>query len=123
MNNFSGALGENYVADFIKSKGYNILKRNYHSRFGEIDIIAEDRKYIMFIEVKTRTAKSIVNPFEAVTRQKQHKIIKTAMCYLQESSCRLQPRFDVAGVITDVSSGKVVSVKYLENAFGCGSFR
>ena len=121
MDNSSGVLGENYAADFLKGKGYGILRRNYRSRFGEIDIIAENGRYILFIEVKTRTAGSMVSPFEAVTRSKQRKIIKTAMCYLQENVCRLQPRFDVFGITT--SKGKVVSARYLEDAFGCGSFR
>lgn len=122
MDNSSGVLGENYAADFLKDTGYSIIGRNYHSRFGEIDIIAEDGKYIIFAEVKTRSAESMVNPFEAVTRSKQKKIIKTAMCYLQKNVCCLQPRFDVIG-ITIGSEGKVISVKYLKNAFGCGSFR
>ena len=122
MDNSSGTLGEKYAAGFLQRKGFHILRRNFHSRFGEIDIIAEDGKHILFVEVKTRREKSMVDPFEAVTRSKQRKIIKTAMCYLQKNGCRLQPRFDVIGIITDNRGGKVLSVKYLENAFDCGGF-
>ncbi|HCR44501.1 MAG TPA: YraN family protein [Ruminococcaceae bacterium] len=120
MDNSSGALGEDYAAGFLKNKGYIIIERNYRSRFGEIDVIAADSKYIVFVEVKTRSPECMVSPFEAVTRAKQLKIIKTAACYLQKNPCRLQPRFDVMGVTA--GGGKVFSAEYLENAFGCGSF-
>ena len=54
MNNASGKIGEDYAAQFLTKKGYRVVARNYRSRFGEIDLIAENKEYIVFAEVKTR---------------------------------------------------------------------
>lgn len=120
MNNASGPAGEDFAAEYMKAQGYEILRRNYHSRFGEIDIIARSSRYLVFTEVKTRESGSLVNPLEAVTPAKQKKIVRTALCYLQAFPADLQPRFDVAAVLTE--RGKPVSVSYLPDAFSCGGF-
>jgi putative endonuclease len=70
-----GKSGEDRVAAFLRSKGYKIVKRNYQCRVGEIDIIAERREYIVFVEVKTRKAGSLVSGEEAVNFKKQERII------------------------------------------------
>ena len=67
----SGAFGEEWVARYLQKKGWEILERNYHSRYGEIDMIAVDGPYIVFVEVKTRSADSIAGPLEAVTGQEE----------------------------------------------------
>ena len=67
MNNSSGKIGERYVLQMLLEQGYTFIDANYHSRFGEIDIIVADDKYIVFVEVKTRDEKSISTPLEAVT--------------------------------------------------------
>lgn len=115
MDNGTGRLGENHIAKLLESKGYHILKRNYHSRFGEIDIIAESDNYIVFVEVKTRKKDSMVAPFEAITPAKCQKIILTAGQYLADNTVTKQPRFDAAAVYTD--KGVVIGEEYLENAF------
>lgn len=120
MNNSSGAVGEEYTAVYLQKKGYSILKRNFHSRYGEIDIIAKNGKYLAFVEVKTREQGSLVNPLEAVTVSKQKKIIRTALLFLQKDPMPLQPRFDAAAVITE--SGIPVSIQYITDAFSCGGF-
>jgi putative endonuclease len=117
MNNASGKLGEDYAVELLIEKGYRILKRNYHSRFGEVDIIAENKAYIVFAEVKTRDENFSVSPLEAVTVGKQKKIIKTALLYLQLYRSELQPRFDVIGITTCGSSYAIKSVQHIENAF------
>lgn len=111
----TGRKGEAFVAKLLKRKGFRILEKNYHSRFGEIDIIAENRQYIVFVEVKTREKKGMVAPFEAITPSKRRKLILTAKQYLAEHSTNLQPRFDAAAVYTE--NGKIVEEEYLENAF------
>ena len=68
----SGAFGEEWVAWYLQKKGWEILERNYHSRYGEIDMIAVDGPYIVFVEVKTRSADSIAGPLEAVTPGKRN---------------------------------------------------
>lgn len=122
MDNSSGAFGEDYAARFLINKGYGIIERNYRSRFGEIDIIAKDDRYILFVEIKTRDKRNLVSPFEAVTRSKQKKIIKTALLYLQRHPCGLQPRFDVIGILTENGGSSVLSVSHLENAFESKGF-
>lgn len=73
-----GASAENFAADLLKSKGYKIICRNFRSRFGEIDIIAEFDSTLIFIEVKARQSLKFGYPEEAVTGQKLIKIVKTA---------------------------------------------
>ncbi len=96
-----GAAGEIMAARFLREKGYTILASGYRSRFGEIDIIARDRSYIVFVEVKTRSENTYALPREAVTVQKQRRLLQTAALYLKSNPCRLQPRFDVVEVWTD----------------------
>ncbi|HEX3016505.1 MAG TPA: YraN family protein [Caproicibacter sp.] len=120
MDNSSGASGEQYTVEYLEKKGFEIVQRNYHSRFGEIDIIARDSCYLIFTEVKTREIGSLVGPLEAVTVSKQRKIIKTALRYLQMNPTALQPRFDAAGIAT--KDGIPVSIQYIPNAFSCKGF-
>jgi len=122
MNNASGKIGEDYAAQFLTKKGYRVVARNYRSRFGEIDLIAENKEYIVFAEVKTRDKHYTVSPLEAVTAGKQKKIIKTALFYLQSSKTALQPRFDVIGIVTAADPFSVLSVEHIENAFFGGEF-
>ena len=115
----NGLLGEQYAAEALKKKGYRIAAANYHCRFGEIDIIAENEEYIAFVEVKTRAANSLYSPAEAVTASKQQKIIVTAQHYLLQSQSKLQPRFDVFEVVTASKSDfRVIKAEHIENAFG-----
>lgn len=113
--NPNGVLGEDYAAGVLEDLGYEILARNFHSRFGEVDIIAQKGGIIAFIEVKTRKTGSMVPGIEAVTRSKQRKIIATAICYMRACRCNLQPRFDVFSVVTN--GGAAVSHDYIEGAF------
>ncbi|PIQ97014.1 MAG: YraN family protein, partial [Nitrospinae bacterium CG11_big_fil_rev_8_21_14_0_20_56_8] len=69
-----GQEGERKAADFLRSKGYRILQRNFRCAAGEIDIIAEDRKTVVFVEVKTRSGEGVGHPSLAVTPAKQKKI-------------------------------------------------
>lgn len=122
MNNVSGKIGEDCAADLLIGKGYQIVARNYHSRFGEIDIIAQNNSYLVFIEVKTRDENYSVSPLEAVTVAKQKKLYKTALLYLQMYPTKLQPRFDVIGIITKNRNIAVDSIEHIENAFSGGGF-
>ena len=65
MKNQSGKAGEEHIARWLESQGYEILARNFHSRYGEIDIVAQRPPYIAFVEVKARVENSLVSPFEA----------------------------------------------------------
>lgn len=112
----TGAMGEDYAAQWLQRHGFSIVARNYHSRYGEIDIIAEDGQYILFVEVKTRRDGSMVSPAEALTKKKQDKLLLTAQDYLMKSPSALQPRFDLAAVTT--LNGQPLGLQYISNAFG-----
>ena len=110
-----GKMGEDYTAQVLGGRGFTILHRNYHSRYGEIDLIGENGEYLVFVEVKARKPQAMSSPLESVTPQKQRRLILTAQTYLAEHPTEKQPRFDVAGV--EIREGRVVSFEYLENAF------
>ncbi len=109
-----GLEGEERAAKYLKKQGYYIIAKNFQTRFGEIDIIAEDKEYIVFVEVKSRSEKSIAEPREFVDLRKQRKIIKTAEIYLSENPAEKQPRFDVVEVKRE--KGKT-SLNHIVNAF------
>lgn len=121
MADSSGKSGEDRAASALARKGFRILERNYHSRFGEVDIIAENGTYIVFVEVKTRERNALVGPLEAVTPAKRKKIAKTALLYLQRHPTGLQPRFDVIAVETSGRDRSVQSLRHIENAFDVSS--
>jgi len=79
-----GQQGEQVAADYLTAKGYEILDRNYHSRFGEVDLVTEKNRCIVFVEVKTRTNDSYGLPEESVTPEKLAKIYDTALLWLQD---------------------------------------
>lgn len=114
--NATGPKGEAYTREKLAQMEFRVICSNYRSRLGEIDIIAENGQYIVFVEVKARSAGSLSAPREAVSRAKRRKIVKAALCYLAEHPTRLQPRFDVAEVRFS-AAGAVVGFAYYENAF------
>ena len=118
MNEFKerGNSAEKFVCDYLAQSGYLVKAKNYHSRYGEIDIIAENDIYIVFVEVKARKAGALVTGLEAVNKNKQNKIIKTSFTYLINNNSDKQPRFDVAEVVIS-SAGEFKSINYIENAF------
>ena len=94
-NNLLGAWGEALAADYLRRKRYQLVAAGYHSRFGEIDLIVKDRKYLVFVEVKLRKNADFAQAMEYVDRRKQDKIRMTASIYLSQNPTTLQPRFDV----------------------------
>lgn len=115
-----GAFGEEFTVKYLKKHGYKILERNFHSRFGEIDIIAAKKGIVAFVEVKTRSEDAIFYPREAVDYYKQQKCVKTAQLFLMQQSLECQPRFDVSEILVEKREDVKLSVKqhtYIENAF------
>ena len=114
-----GRWGEALVAEDLRKKGYTILASGYHSRYGEIDLIAADRNYLIFVEVKLRRNDSFAPGRAAVDPRKQSKLRTTAELYLAEHpENTLQPRLDVAEVYAP--QGMQTSkphIIYIENAF------
>lgn len=111
----AGRLGEERVCAYLTERGYSIISRNFRIKGGEIDIIAENGDYIVFVEVKARRRGSMVSGFEAVNRRKQGLVIRAAAEYLRRNPSILQPRFDTAQVTLE--DGGASEVDYLENAY------
>lgn len=113
----SGAKGEGIAAQYLTEQGYRILETNYHSLYGEIDIIAAKGDVLAFVEVKTRSGRMIAEPREAVTVSKQEKLRQTALLFLSEHErLDMQSRFDVVEVLLDDQS-LPSRVEHIENAF------
>ena len=93
-----GRWGEALAADYLTKKGYTILAAGWRCRFGEIDLIAADKRYLCFVEVKLRKSAAYGRAGEFVDRRKQEKLRTTAELYLAENPTTLQPRFDVVEV-------------------------
>lgn len=109
-----GNYGENVAAGYLAGKGYAVLEKNYKRGHGEIDIIARDGEYIVFIEVKYRKNLSVGEPREAVTRAKQRAIIGAALYYIAENSLdSCDFRFDVI----EVFGKELLDINHIENAF------
>ncbi len=112
-----GDIGEEYTSQYLIGLGYKIICRNFNSKYGELDIVAVNDKYIAFVEVKTRHQNPMVRPCLAVTKQKQIKIMRTAYLYLKENNFKLQPRFDISEVYLKANTNKLYSINYIKNAF------
>lgn len=113
-----GRWGEQKAAEFLKRKKYHIIGMNYSCRLGEIDLIAENRKYIVFVEVKLRKNDRFAEAKEFVTRSKQDKIIKTASLWLSQNETVKQPRFDVIEIYAPEGvRSRPVNINHIENAF------
>lgn len=93
--NIAGAWGEAKAAEFLRKKHYTLVAAGYFCKFGEIDLIVRNKKYLVFVEVKLRKNANFAQALEYVDRRKQDRLRMTASLYLSENPTRLQPRFDV----------------------------
>ncbi len=109
-----GHKGEDIAINFLKQKGYKILKRNYITPLGEADIIVKDKDTIVFVEVKTRSSDAFGQPFEAVNFRKQEKLKKTALYYLKSYQIELPVRFDIVSIVH--CDGKA-EINHIKEAF------
>ena len=117
-NNLVGAWGEGLAAEYLRKKRFTLDAMNYKSRFGEIDIIAHDRKYLVFAEVKLRKSDHFAAAAEFVDSKKQNRLKLTAQLYLVENPTKLQPRFDVIEIYAPqgIETEKPV-INHMEDAF------
>lgn len=108
-----GGIGEDIAAKYLQKQGYKILQRNYFCHFGEIDIVAQDGAYIVFVEVKARTSYAFGAPREAVDWRKQQTIVQCAKLWLTANGKYGAPvRFDVVEVMPE-------QVTLFRDAFRC----
>lgn len=126
-NQIIGKLGEDLATDFLKSEGYSIVSQNTHLGKQEIDIIAEDKDFLVFVEVKTRTCRypesnAFGIPASAVDVSKRKNTITAARKYLQSNYTEKQPRIDVVEVyLLEQNDGllnpKPIKINHIRNAF------
>ena len=117
-NDLLGSWGESLAAKFLQKKRYKILALNYRCRMGEIDIIAENRKYLVFAEVKLRKSSAFAQAREFVDLRKQERLKTTASLYLSQYDIDKPARFDVIEIYApegmDTKRPKII---HLEDAF------
>ena len=113
-----GAWGEALAAEYLRKKHYKIIASGYHSRFGEIDLIVQNRKYLVFVEVKLRKSARFAQAREYVDVRKQDRLRMTASIYLSENPTNLQPRFDVIEIYAPDGTATVSpEITHMEDAF------
>ena len=117
-NNIIGAWGESLAAAYLQKKKYKILASGFRCRFGEIDLIAANRRHLVFVEVKLRKSNHFADAKEFVDYHKQNRIRTTAELYLSENPTDLQPRFDVIEIYAaqGLETAKP-EIHHLEDAF------
>ena len=117
-NNLTGAWGEVTAAEFLRKKHYEIVASGYRTRFGEIDLIARNREYLVFVEVKLRKNARFAAAREFVNRSKQDRIRMTASIYLNSHPTALQPRFDVIEIYAPEGiATQNPQIRHMEDAF------
>ncbi len=113
-----GRWGEDRAAEFLQKKGYKILGRNYACRMGEVDIIAQKGRFLVFAEVKLRKNADFGAAKEFVTETKQRRVIAAAALWLQTNPSQRQPRFDVIEVYAPLGLNTVKpQIHHIEDAF------
>ncbi len=112
-----GDFFESVAQQYLTDQGLTALASNFHSRFGEIDLIMQDGKFLVFIEVKYRNTDQFANPLEHITLSKQKKITKTAKFFLLKQGLNEYNsycRFDVVSITGPSNEPKII---WLKNAF------
>lgn len=117
-NNLSGAWGEALAAEYLRKKRYTVIAAGYRCRFGEIDLIVQDKKNLVFVEVKLRKSGEFARAMEYVDRRKQDRLRMTASLYLSQNPTQLQPRFDVIEIYApEGTATKHPEIHHMEDAF------
>ena len=114
----TGPWGEALAAEYLKKKRYTMVACNYRSRYGEIDLIVQNRTFLVFVEVKLRKSADFAKAREFVDRRKQERICTTAEVWLAEHETNLQPRFDVIEIYAPEGTATVrPQIVHMEDAF------
>lgn len=112
----TGKIGEDIAARFLARKSYRILERNWKMKGGEIDIVADDRGTMVFVEVKARSSTEYGTGEEAITEHKKDKIINAAKACLKHKGEDHPCRFDVISILFE-KNGKIKEINHIEDAF------
>jgi len=112
--NETGIMGEELAASYLRKHGYMVRDRNWRSGRTEIDIVAENNEFVVFVEVKTRSADYHIHPRDAVNVPKQRTIIFAASNYISRYHIGKEARFDI---ITVIFNGHETEIDHIENAY------
>ena len=113
-----GSWGEALAAEYLQKKRYRIVASGFSCRFGEIDLIAENWRYLAFVEVKLRKSARFAMAREFVDHGKQERLRTTAALYLQQHPTKKQPRFDVIEIYAPEGMDTVhPEINHMEDAF------
>jgi len=111
-----GKLGEKLARKFLQKRGYHIQETNFHCREGEIDIVAQQKDYLVFIEVRTKSSLDFGSPEESITSAKKEKLIASALTYINaHQNLPSSWRIDVVAIEID-QNGKTKRIELIENA-------
>ena len=117
-NNLTGSWGEALAAKYLRKKRFSVEAVGYRCRFGEIDIIARNKQFLVFVEVKLRKSDNFAEAMEYVDSRKQDRLRTTASLYLSQNPTDLQPRFDVIEIYAPEGTlTKHPTIYHMEDAF------
>lgn len=107
-----GNIAEKKVCLFLQKKGLSLIDMNYHTPFGEVDLIMQDKNEVVFIEVRSRSYQTFGSPIESINKNKQQKVIKSALSYLQKRKWldKVNYRFDIVGCSS-------TNIEWIKHAF------
>ena len=118
QNKLTGRWGESLAAEYLEKKRYTLVACNYSCRYGEIDLIVQNRRYLVFVEVKLRKSADYGQAGEFVDFRKQQRLRTTAEFWLSQHETDLQPRFDVVEIYAPAGiETKKPIIRHLEDAF------
>ena len=118
MSRAEGTWGEVEVANYLRRRGYTLLAHGFHCRFGEIDLIAANHTYLVFVEVKLRKSPDFAAAREYVDRRKQDRLRATASMYLAQNPANLRCRFDIIEIYApDGMNTANPAINHMEDAF------
>ena len=111
-----GKLGEKLAVGFLRKRGYRIRETNFRCREGEIDIVAQQKDYLVFVEVRTKSDLGFGIPEESITQSKKERLVSSALSYISTHK-NLPPlqRIDVVAIELD-QGGKAKRIELIENA-------
>jgi putative endonuclease len=113
LNKTIGLIGERKAEEFLINLGYEVIQRNFSTRFGEIDLICRDNDTLVFVEVKTKTSLDYGSPEEMFTQTKRQKVVRMGYIYLQGNDVKC--RIDMLAVVLMKPDYHVVSIRHYPN--------
>lgn len=111
-----GRYGEGVALHYLEGRGYQLIERNYNCRYGEIDLVMQQGRELVFVEVKARTSDRFGAPEDAVTRQKIRKLRQVIAAYLQQGAPRHYGlRLDAVAIDLELPSKRVLNIRHYQN--------